>query len=181
MTHARVKNKKIFPKQIDGFTIVELLIVIIVIAVLAVVTVIAFNGLRERANFSKAQSDLKSITKALALYKIDNGAYPITDDQDGCEYDWCGWEQAKGDDFIVGLSPKYISKIPQMPDENVRADTYLYQSNGTDYQLIRYKPGGLPTVETQNNPLLATTDGYGPNGVHGGLAWGYKTNSGGWW
>jgi len=64
-----------------------------------------------------------------------------------------------------------------MPAANAANDSYLYQSNGVDYQLLRYKADGLPAIEMQNNPLLATTQGYN------GLAWGYRTTdpSAGWW
>jgi general secretion pathway protein G len=166
----------------QGFTIVELLIVIVIIAILAAITIIAYNGVQGRATFAREQSDLKTLTKALELYKVDNSAYPITTGQSGCTYNWCGWDQATGDSFIVGLSPKYISKTPQMPSALGNGDTYLYQSNGTDYELIRYKNDSqLPAAEITNNPLLAVTDGYNPStGVY--FAWGYRTNTDNhWW
>jgi len=160
----------------NGFTIVELLIVIVIIAVLAAIVIVAYNGVQARANFSKEQGDLKSITKALGLYYVDHSAYPNTTGQSGCTYNWCGWDQATGDSFITGLSPQYVSKLPQMPAANAANDSYLYRSDGVNYQLLRYKGDGLPAVEMQNNPLLATTQGYN------GLAWGYRTNTDGlWW
>ncbi|QQG50479.1 MAG: prepilin-type N-terminal cleavage/methylation domain-containing protein [Candidatus Saccharibacteria bacterium] len=161
--------------QFRGFTIVELLIVVVVIAILAALVLVTYNSMQARASFSRSQSDLKSITKALSLYHVDNGSYPSTVGQPGCTNGWCGWDQVTGNSFIPGLSPQYAATLPQMPTELAANDTYLYQSNGTDYQLIRFRAAGLPTIETQNNPLLATTEGYN------GLAWGYKTNSGGWW
>lgn len=39
-----------------GFTIVELLIVIVVIAILAAITVVAYNGIQNRARASGAQA-----------------------------------------------------------------------------------------------------------------------------
>ncbi|HRJ06637.1 MAG TPA: prepilin-type N-terminal cleavage/methylation domain-containing protein [Candidatus Saccharibacteria bacterium] len=65
-------------KAVSGFTIVELLIVVVVIAILAVMTVVAFNGVQNRANDSVVQNDLRALAKKMRLYHIDNSAYPST-------------------------------------------------------------------------------------------------------
>lgn len=59
--------------SIQGFTIVELLIVIVVIAILAAISIVAFNGIQERARDSQRKSDVATIVKALGLYQVDNG------------------------------------------------------------------------------------------------------------
>ena len=61
-----------------GFTIVELLIVIVVIALLAAITVVAFNGVQQRARASAVSSSLATSKKKLELYKAENGTYPLT-------------------------------------------------------------------------------------------------------
>ena len=61
-----------------GFTIVELLIVIVVIAILAAITIVAFNGVQQRARASAASASLASGKKKLELYKAENGTYPLT-------------------------------------------------------------------------------------------------------
>jgi len=61
-----------------GFTIVELLIVIVVIAILAAITVVAYNGVKERANSAVVTDTAKSYLDALALWAAySNGVYPI--------------------------------------------------------------------------------------------------------
>jgi general secretion pathway protein G len=65
-------------KTRSGFTIVELLVVIVVIAILAAITVVAYNGIQDRAEASKTASAIQAYKKALTLYKIDNGSYPVT-------------------------------------------------------------------------------------------------------
>ena len=55
-----------------GFTIVELLIVIVVIGILAAITVVAFNGVQERARKSKIDTDLSQIQKAINAARINN-------------------------------------------------------------------------------------------------------------
>ncbi len=58
-----------------GFTIVELLIVIVVIAILAAITVVAFNGVQQRARDSIRKSDLANLEKALELHYTDKGSF----------------------------------------------------------------------------------------------------------
>lgn len=60
----------------QGFTIVELLIVIVVIGILAAITVVAFNGIQQRAQNNQTVSAVAAWVKALNSYRIDNGAYP---------------------------------------------------------------------------------------------------------
>ena len=59
-----------------GFTIVELLIVIVVIAILAAITIVAFNGIQNRANDTAVQSDLNTFAKRAKMFEVDNGRYP---------------------------------------------------------------------------------------------------------
>lgn len=59
-----------------GFTIVELLIVIVVIAILAAITIVAFNGVQERARVSAVSSALSQANKKLAAFAVDGNGYP---------------------------------------------------------------------------------------------------------
>jgi len=59
-----------------GFTIVELLIVIVVIAILAAITIVAYNGIQNRANTSSAQSAANTLSKKAEAYNADQGHYP---------------------------------------------------------------------------------------------------------
>ncbi|MFZ2836488.1 MAG: prepilin-type N-terminal cleavage/methylation domain-containing protein [Candidatus Saccharimonadales bacterium] len=161
-------------KRQIGFTIVELLIVIVIIGILAAITIVAYNGIQERANFSKSQSDLSALNKAIQLYYAENGSYPSP--TSGCTNGWCGWDQATDDNFIPGLVPKYIASTPQLPTSNASNNTYLYSStNGTTYRLMRYKAdtAGLSTIERTDNPLLASP-------AFSTTGWGYKSSNVAW-
>jgi prepilin-type N-terminal cleavage/methylation domain-containing protein len=63
----------------SGFTIVELLIVIVVIAILATITIVAYNGVSNRAKASAAQSLVSQAVRKVMAYAVDNaGDYPET-------------------------------------------------------------------------------------------------------
>jgi prepilin-type N-terminal cleavage/methylation domain-containing protein len=66
-------NNKI--KQ-QGFTIVELLIVIVVIGILAAITIVAYNGIQNRGKAAAAQSLANAVVKKAEAYNTIASAYP---------------------------------------------------------------------------------------------------------
>lgn len=60
----------------SGFTIVELLIVIVVIGVLAAITIVAYNGITNRAKTSAAASAAAGASKKAETYNAETGGYP---------------------------------------------------------------------------------------------------------
>lgn len=74
--YAKLPSMSMIRNRRDGFTIVELLIVIVVIAILAAITVVAYNGIQQRANNVKTISVVESYYKALIQYATINGQYP---------------------------------------------------------------------------------------------------------
>lgn len=61
----------------QGFTIVELLIVVVVIAILAAITIVSYNGITNRANASSAKSTAATWQKKIELYQAEKGGYPF--------------------------------------------------------------------------------------------------------
>lgn len=59
-----------------GFTIVELLIVIVVIGILAAITVVAYNGIQQRANNTAKYQAAANYEKSIQLYVTENNTYP---------------------------------------------------------------------------------------------------------
>lgn len=150
-----------------GFTIVELLIVIVVIGILAAITVVAFNGVQDRAKFTRMQSDLKSMQKAIEIYHADNGTYPNTGGSHR-------YQRVSGDSFIPGLVPKYIGNLPEItdgPSGSGTNNTYIYQSNaaGTTYSLQRLYQPSIPAGEWSQVPAALKDGTYADR-------WGYKSS-----
>lgn len=65
-------------RQKQGFTIVELLIVVVVIAILAAITIVAYNGIQNRANDTAVKSDVSSFAKKIELVKVSGDTYPAS-------------------------------------------------------------------------------------------------------
>ena len=57
----------------QGFTIVELLVIIVVIGILASISVFAYNGVQAKARDADRISDLEGIADAIKLYRLKNG------------------------------------------------------------------------------------------------------------
>lgn len=64
----------------QGFTIVELLIVIIVIGILATLVLVTFSGIQQSARNTQRQTDIKAVASHLETYNAKNAFYPTADD-----------------------------------------------------------------------------------------------------
>lgn len=93
-----------------GFTIVELLIVIVIIAILAAITIVAYNGIQQRARNANRESDVDAIQKGLALYKAEYNSYPTSHPNPGSS----SWEISTDPGFMDSLKPP-MSQIPLGP------------------------------------------------------------------
>ena len=62
----------------EGFTIVELLIVVVIIAILAAITIVAYNGIQKRAQAAAISTALNQASKKIRMYQVDNGTFPAT-------------------------------------------------------------------------------------------------------
>src|SRR5665213_4049466 len=63
-------------KRNQGFTIVELLIVIVVIGILALLVITTYSGIQAKARNSKRQTDVQSLQTQLEAFFSQSGYYP---------------------------------------------------------------------------------------------------------
>ena len=70
---------KISANKQQGFTLIEIIVVVVIIGILATFVAPKFMGKTDTARITKAKSDILSLESALDLYKLDNFTYPTTD------------------------------------------------------------------------------------------------------
>jgi len=64
-------------KKQQGFTIVELLIVIVVIGILATLVIVTFTGIQRKARNTARQTDINAIASHLEAFYAEEGYYPL--------------------------------------------------------------------------------------------------------
>ena len=142
----------LFPfKKTDcrGFTLIELMVVIVILGILAGLIIPRIMGRPEEAKQLKGKIQIESLETALNLYKLDNGAYPDT--EQGL--------QALIEKPETGKLPKkwrkggYLEKgrLPKDPWGN----DFIYLSPGAhgDCDIISYGYDGVSGGEDKNKDI----------------------------
>jgi len=62
-----------------GFTLIEIMVVITILGILAALIVPRVVGRTDDARIAAAKQDIASLLQALKLYRLDNSAYPTTE------------------------------------------------------------------------------------------------------
>jgi len=62
-----------------GFTLIEVLVVIVILSILAAVVIPRVMDQPDQARVTRARQDVSSLVTALNIYRLDNFAYPSTD------------------------------------------------------------------------------------------------------
>ena len=62
-----------------GFTLIEIMVVVVILGILAGIVVPRLLDRPDEARITKTAVQIKSLEEALALYKLDNGFYPSTE------------------------------------------------------------------------------------------------------
>jgi prepilin-type N-terminal cleavage/methylation domain-containing protein len=103
----------------QGFTIVELLIVIVVIGILAALVLNSFTGVQARARDTERRTDINAVATQLEVYYNDKSGYPTATDVANTT-----WQTAnlKGADAAAFTDPKAIAI-------NGTGGSYTYNNN----------------------------------------------------
>ncbi|MEW4468418.1 type II secretion system major pseudopilin GspG [Parasphingorhabdus sp. JC815] len=134
----------------NGFTLVELMVVIFILGLLTTVVVINVLPSQDRAMVEKARADIATIGQALEMYRLDNLDYPSS---------------SQGLSALVsppqGMSTTsryrrggYIKKLPQDP----WGQSYQYENpgrEGSGFDLYSLGADGVPGGEDDNADIYA--------------------------
>ena len=63
----------------SGFTLIEIMVVVVIMGILAGLVGVAVFGNVDKAKVESVKSDLRVMSQALDLYRLDNNKYPSTD------------------------------------------------------------------------------------------------------
>ncbi len=119
----------------DGFTLVELLLVMVILAVLAMVVVPKFSGRSEQAKVTAAKTDIANLEVAIDAFEVDCSRYPTAEEGiDALVRQPAGLTEWKG--------PYLKRGVPADPWHK----PYVYrcpgQHNTNGYDLSSYGPDG---------------------------------------
>jgi general secretion pathway protein G len=133
----------------QGFTLIELMVVIVILGILAGLIIPRIMGRPDEARRAKARMQIESLDTALKLYRLDSGNYPTT--EQGL--------QALVEQPAVGPPARnwrqggYLErgKVPKDPWDN----DFVYISPGAhgDFDLSSLGADGEPGGEGKNKDI----------------------------
>ena len=149
MRSSSILKSKTFPSSIhkaQGFTLLEVMVVVVIIAVMAAAVGPAIFDNLNKANVTRAGTDIKSISSMLEIYRAENYNFPSTDQGlDALVEKPAGEPEAKN-------WRRYTKKTPIDPWGN----PYKYLSPGANGEVDIYSfgPDGIQSEDDIGNWML---------------------------
>jgi general secretion pathway protein G len=142
--------RKPWRRSQDGFTLIELMVVILIIGLLATIVVQNLRSATDKAKRVKAQADISQLKSALDRYYLDAGSYPTSEQGLAALIA----APTAGNDPPDWAGP-YIEKIPPDP----WGHQYFYQSDGNQYLLKSFGADGIEGGEGKNADIDGSSTG----------------------
>jgi general secretion pathway protein G len=127
----------------DGFTLIEIMVVILILGLLATIVVQSLRGATDKAKRVKAQADISEIKTGLDRYYLDAGSYPTSDQGLGALVAAPQTGNNVPANYEAG---GYLQSVPKDPWGN----NYFYQSDGNSYVLKSFGADGVEGGEGKN-------------------------------
>jgi len=134
-----------------GFTLIEIMVVIVILAMLAAIVGPKLMGRTDDAKITDTRVQIKNMETALKLYKLDNGAYPSTEQGLG----------ALVTKPSTGVIPKNFKEGGYLESKKAPKDPwgndYIYVSPGEhgDYDLYSFGADGAKGGEGKNADITS--------------------------
>ncbi len=137
-------------KKRNGFTLVELMVVIFILGLLTTIVVINVLPSQDRAMVEKARADIATLGQALEMYRLDNLSYPTSSD---------GLQALVAPPASLATTARYrqggyIKKLPDDP----WGRPYQYDNpgrQGPGFDLYSLGADGAPGGEDDNADIYA--------------------------
>lgn len=111
----------------NGFTLMEMLVVLVLVALIAAVAIPQVMRMFEGAKSKAAKIQLQTVSQSLHFYMLDNGAYPS-----GAQGLKALWTAPPGAD---GWAGPYVREERQLVDPWGRPLLYLPEQEGRKFKL----------------------------------------------
>ena len=143
MKRSRSRIQSLSHSQALGFTLLEVMVVVVIIAVMAAAVGPAIFDNLNKANVTRAGTDIKSISSMLEVYRAENYNYPSTDQ--GLE---ALVSKPSGDPEAKNWR-RYTKKTPIDPWGN----PYKFLSPGakSDVDIYSFGPDGIQSEDDIGN------------------------------
>ena len=129
--------------NIQGFTLLEVMVVIVIIGMMLSVVVPNLMGSQDTAKLQKAVQDITALENTLSMYKLDNNNYPTT--EQGLE----ALIEQTDIDPVPRRFPDggYVKRLPQDPWGN----DYLLLNPGEQGNMDVFSAGPDGVVGTEDD------------------------------
>jgi general secretion pathway protein G len=131
-----MKNRRV---NQDGFTLIEIMVVILILGLLATIVVQSLRGAADKAKRTKAMADVSEFKTALDRFYLDNGYYPTTDQGLGALVS----PPTSGRVPANYESGGYIERVPADP----WGTPYFFQCDGSSYILKSLGPDAVESSD----------------------------------
>ena len=129
----------------NGFTLIEIMVVVVILGILAAAVVPKIMSRPEQARIEKAKHDIGALESALNIYKLDNYQYPSTDQGlESLVSKPSGSPQPRN--YKSGGYIKKLNKDPWGQEY-----LYLFPGTHTDLDLYSLGPDGQPSDDDIGN------------------------------